>query len=66
MTKSETREVARLNAIMRMAPDQRPVGIDYLARSFSALIRASYRSRNELINAASYVPAVVQHPEFII
>ena len=66
MTKSETREVTRLNAIMRMAPDQRPVGIDYLARSFSALIRASYRSRNELINAASYVPAVVQHPEFII
>lgn len=66
MTKSEQREVTRLNAIMRMAPDQRPVGIDYLARSFSALIRATYRSRNELINAASYVPAVVQHPEFII
>ena len=66
MTKSEIREVTRLNAIMRMPADQRPVGIDYLARSFSALIRASYRSRNELINAASYVPAVVQHPEFII
>ena len=66
MTKSETREVTRLDAIMRMAPDQRPVGIDYLARSFSALIRASYRSRNEIICAAAAVPAVVQHPEFII
>jgi hypothetical protein len=66
MTKSESREVAKLQAIMRMPSDQRPVGIDYLARSFSALIRSSYRSRNELINAASMVPAIIQHPEFII
>ena len=66
MTKSESREVARLNAIMLMPADSRPVGIDYLARSFSALIRASYRSRNDLICAASMVPAILQHPEFIV
>jgi hypothetical protein len=68
MTKSETREVAKLNAIMLMSADKRPVGIDYLARSFSALIRSTMtkKSRNELINAASYVPAVVQHPDFIV
>jgi hypothetical protein len=66
MTKSETREVARLNAIMLMPAATRPVGIDYLARSFSALIRASYSSRNELICAASMVPAILQHPEFIV
>lgn len=68
MNKSEAREVAKLNAIMKLPHDVRPVGIDYLARSFSALIRAARttKSRYELINAASYVPAVVQHPEFII
>lgn len=68
MTKSETREAARLNAIMKMPHDVRPVGVDYLARSFSALIRAARttKSRNELITIAAYVPAVVQHPEFII
>ena len=68
MNKSEQREVAKLNAIMLMPANQRPVGIDYLARSFSTLIRCAMtkKSRNELINAASYVPAVVQHPEFII
>ena len=66
MNKSEFCEVTRLTAIMRMFADQRPVGIDYLARSFSALIRASYRSKNEIICAAAAVPAVVQHPEFIV
>lgn len=68
MNKSEQREVAKLNAIMLMPANQRPVDIDYLARSFSTLIRGAMtkKSRNELINAASYVPAIVQHPEFII
>jgi hypothetical protein len=68
MTKSEAREVAKLNSIMRMPAAVRPVGIDCLARSFSALIRATRttQSRNEIITAAACVPAVVQHPEFII
>jgi hypothetical protein len=68
MTKSEAREVAKLNSIMKMPHHARPVGIDCLARSFSALIRATRttKSRNEIITAAACVPAVVQHPEFII
>jgi len=68
MTKSEAREVAKLNSIMQMPHHVRPVGIDCLARSFSALIRATrtMKSRNEIITAAATVPAVVQHPEFII
>lgn len=68
MTKSEQREVAKLDAIARMWPSDRPVGIDYLARAYSALIRSARttKSRNEIINYASFVPAVVQHPEFII
>ena len=68
MTKSEAREVQKLNSIMKMPHDIRPVGVDCLARSFSALIRAARTtaSRNEIITAAACVPAVVQHPEFII
>mgnify|MGYP003653293968 CR=1 FL=1 len=68
MNKSEKREVIKLTQIMRMAPDARPVGIDYLARAFSALIRSARttKSRNEIICEASGVPAVIQHSEFKI
>ena len=68
MTRSEKREVAKLDRIMRMQAGLSDWGVAYLARSFSALIRASMttKSRNEIINVASYVPAIVQHPEFII
>jgi hypothetical protein len=68
MNKSETREVQKLNAILKMPHEQRPVGIDYLARSFSFLVRASRttKSRNEILTAAAAVPAVVQHAEFIV
>jgi hypothetical protein len=68
MTKSETREIQKLNAILKLAPAQRPVGVDCLARAYSALARAARtsKSRNEIICAAACVPAVVQHPEFII
>lgn len=68
MNKSEAREVEKLNAILKMAPAQRPVGIDCLARAYSALARAARtsKSRNEIITAAACVPAVVQHPEFIL
>lgn len=68
MTKAEKREADRLNLIMRMPAAQRPIGIDYLARAYSALIRATCttKGRNELITLAAAVPAVVQHPEFII
>jgi hypothetical protein len=31
MTKSEAREVQKLNVILKMSPTQRPVGIDCLA-----------------------------------
>lgn len=68
MNKTETREVQKLNAILKMAPAQRPVGIDCLARAYSALARAARtsKSRNEIITAAACVPAVVQHAEFIV
>jgi len=68
MNKSETREIEKLNAIMRMPHAQRPVDIDCLARAYSALARAARttKSRNEIITAAACVPAVVQHPEFIV
>ena len=67
MTKSESREVARLNAIMLMPAATRPVGIDYLARSFSVLLRSARtaKSHNEIVCAASMVPAILQHPDFI-
>lgn len=68
MTKSEQRELAKLDAIMRMKPADRPVGIDYLARAYSALIRAARtkKSRDAIIVSAAGVPAVFLHPEFII
>lgn len=68
MNKSEMREINKLNQIMAMSPNARPVGIGYLARAFSALARASRtaKSRNEIICAAAGVPAVVQHEDFIL
>jgi hypothetical protein len=62
MNKSEKREVEKLNAICRTAP------VDMLARSYSALIRAAMttKSRNEIMVHAAGIPAVVQHPEFIV
>jgi len=64
MTKSESREALELQAWARFPnPD-----IGMLARSYSALIRAARttKSRNEIIIYAASVPAIVQHPEFII
>ena len=62
MTKSEKREVDKLNAWARIAD------AGTLARAYSALIRAARTatSRNEIIVHAAGVPAVVQHPEFIV
>ena len=62
MTKSETREVTKLNAFARH------VGVDMLARSYSALIRAArtQTSKNEIMVHAAGIPAVVQHSEFIV
>jgi len=69
MTKSETREVAKLEAVMRngFANVNDPM-IGYCARSYSALIRATMtaKSRNAMICAAGGVPAIVQHPDFRI
>ena len=47
-------------------PTMRDITVGYLARSYSALARASLRSRNEIITAASCVPAIVQHPDFVV
>ena len=64
MTKSESRECLKLQAWSKF-PD---IDIALLARSYSALIRAARttKSRNEIITYAASVPAVVQHPEFIV
>jgi len=64
MNKSESREALNLQAWSRFPnPD-----IGLLARSYSALIRAARTrtSRNQLITYAASVPAIVQHPEFIV
>ena len=69
MTKSETREVAKLQAVMRngFTGINDPL-IGYCARAYSALIRATgtLQNRNVMICAAGVVPAIVQHPDFRI
>ena len=62
MNKSEKKEAGQLDAAARFG------NIGYAARGFSALIRAAktIKSRNELIMAASYVPAVIKHADFVI
>lgn len=47
-------------------PKMLEISVGALARSYSALARASLRSRNEIITAAACVPAIVQHPDFIV
>jgi hypothetical protein len=64
MTKSESREALKLQAWARFPnPD-----IGTLARSYSALIRSARtaKSRNEILVYAAAVPAIVQHPDFIV
>lgn len=62
MTKSETRELNKLNALANT------VDIGYLARGYSALIRSTQTAsaRNVMLAAAAAIPAVVAHPDFII
>lgn len=62
MTKSEMRELVKLNALAKIAD------AGYLARSYSALIRSTRTtaSRNAMLVAAGAIPAVVSHPDFII
>ena len=64
MTKSESRECLKLQAWSKF-PD---IDAGLLARSYSALIRSARttKSQNEILTYAASVPAVVQHPEFII
>lgn len=66
MTKSEARELAKLDALAKSADARNH--IDYLARGYSALIRAAATksTRNGIIMHAGGLPAVVQHPEFIV
>ena len=64
MNKSESREALKLQAWSKFPnPD-----IGMLARRYSALIRAARTtaSRNQLITYAAAIPAIVQHPDFII
>ena len=62
MTKSETRELNKLNALAKIAD------AGYLARGYSALIRSTRTTsaRNVMLTAAGAIPAVVAHPDFII
>lgn len=62
MTKSETRELNKLNALATIADP------GYLARAYSALIRATRTgaSRDHMLDCAARNPAVVAHPDFII
>ena len=67
MTKMEQKQAQQLINAARMgiaAGELTYVG--YAARGLSALIRASRKSRNELITIAAGIPAIVQHPDFII
>lgn len=63
MNKSECRECLKLQAMARWDD----VPIDYMARSYSTLIRSALttKSRNQIMVFAAEIPAVVQHPEFI-
>ena len=67
MTKSESREALKLQAWSRF-PQLDAELIATLARSYSALIRSARttKSRNEIMIYAAAVPAIVQHPEFIV
>ena len=64
MTKSESRECLKLQAWSKF-PD---IDVSLLARSYSALVRSARttKSQNEILTYAAAIPAVVQHPEFII
>jgi hypothetical protein len=64
MTKSESREALKLQAWSRFPnPD-----IGLLARSYAALIRSarSRVSKDQILVYAACLPAIVQHPEFIL
>jgi hypothetical protein len=62
MTKAETKECLKLQAWKNSVP------VDMLARSYSSLIRSAMtqKSKNEIMIYAAELPAVIQHPEFII
>jgi len=61
MTKSETREVAKIQQFHAAG-----LGADYAARALSALYRASCSTQSKLeILAAATQYGVTSHPEFI-
>lgn len=70
MNKRETQEVAKIDAHALWAARNHTTlaSVGILARGYSALARATRTkaSRNEIITHATAVPAVVQHPEFIV
>jgi hypothetical protein len=69
MNKSETRELNKLIALANAiaGTDSRHC-VAYLARGYSALIRATRttNSRDHMLDCAQRNPAVIAHPDFII
>tara|TARA_R110000868_G_scaffold345034_1_gene606128 strand:+ start:323 stop:544 length:222 start_codon:yes stop_codon:yes gene_type:complete len=61
MTKSETREVARIVQFCAAG-----LGADYAARALSALIRAARTNKSAAaLRAHAAAMGITQHPEFI-
>ena len=64
MTKSESRECLKLQAWSKFPEPN----VGMLARSYSALVRSARttKSRNQILVYAMGLPAIVQHPDFIV
>jgi hypothetical protein len=64
MNKSETRECLKLQAWSKFPEPN----VGMLARCYSSLVRSARTntSRNQILVYASCLPAVVQHPDFIV
>ena len=64
MTKSESRECLKLQAWSKF---QEP-NVGMLARCYSSLVRSARttKSRNQIMVYAMGLPAIVQHPDFIV
>jgi len=61
MNKSETRELARIEAMHAAG-----LGVDFVARALSAMIRAARTTRSaEALRAAAQRLSCTAHPEFI-
>jgi len=68
MTKQERMLAREAVSVAVLFGERMPAVIGCSARSLSALIRATRttKNRNELICIAGGVPAIIQHPDFIV